>query len=178
MKKRVRKGIDIHDAADGVSEVIQRKTGRKPIIRLRDRLTYTLEERDADPRLWRIWRNMFQRCYGRHEKARYYEGIRICKRWHTYSMFFAWAQYHGYGAAMQIDRIDHAGDYCPENCRWVDRSTQMRNTRRSLWVEWRGEKVLLKELCERHGVPYGRTWQRIYKQNWSVEDAILKEPQK
>ena len=48
-------------------------------------------------------------------------GISICSEWlNDSSSFFKWALDSGYSEGLSIDRINTNGDYCPENCRWVD----------------------------------------------------------
>ncbi len=37
----------------------------------------------------------------------------------------------GYAEGLQIDRIDNNGNYEPDNCRWVTRSINSLNTRKS-----------------------------------------------
>lgn len=83
-------------------------------------------------KLYKIWKGMRQRCNDPNKSNyKYYggRGIKVCARWDNFLLF---AQDIGECPLdMFLDRIDNNGDYEPDNVRWVDRSTQMKNTRRA-----------------------------------------------
>lgn len=83
---------------------------------------------------WRSWAYMRDRCLSENHKQ-YPEwggrGIRVCDEWVDFKTGFInfLADMGTCPDGCTLDRIDVNGNYCPENCRWADKSTQNFNTR-------------------------------------------------
>ena len=90
-------------------------------------------------KLYQIWASMRKRCNKEKDKAfsNYgARGISVCDEWNnSFKSFYDWSISNGYiEGILSIDRRDNNGNYCPENCRWVNKSTQTQNTRRSIGI--------------------------------------------
>lgn len=91
----------------------------------------------SQSRLYIVFKSMHNRCERTSNKAyKYYgaRGIKVCDEWSQFEPFYDWAMQAGYDpdaprGKCTIDRIDVNGDYCPDNCRWVDMHTQAMNKR-------------------------------------------------
>lgn len=89
----------------------------------------------AGTRLYRIWKNIKSRCYNPNVlsyKDYGARGITMCPDWLcSFQAFYTWALANGYADDLTIDRINVDGRYSPDNCRWVTRAEQNRNTRKT-----------------------------------------------
>ena len=127
-------------------------------------------------RLYTIWHNMKQRCFGTTYKD-YPQwggrGITVCDEWRNdYSEFKRWALSNGYDEGLSLDRIDVNGDYDPSNCRWVDWHTQAKNRTNSMNFEVNGELKNLADLADEYGIKYGTLYQRVHLYKWPIEKAL------
>jgi hypothetical protein len=91
----------------------------------------------AGTRLHNVWKAMRERCNNPNDQ--YYadyggRGVSVCGEWDDFQIFYEWAMSHGYKpnasfGECTIDRKDVNGNYCPDNCRWVDMKAQAGNRR-------------------------------------------------
>ena len=108
------------------------------------------------------WRQMMGRCY-RPKSGNYKDyggrGITVCDEWKSNFANFLRDMGRRPDPNLTLDRIDNSKGYSKENCRWATRSEQMRNTRRSVWVEVCGQRKVMVDWSKLLGIPY-RTLQK------------------
>ena len=113
--------------------------------------------------------------YKKSNRYKYYggRGIAVCSEWKDdFMSFYDWSMANGYNDTLTIDRIDVNGNYEPNNCRWVDYTTQSRNRRSVKRVTINNETHCLSEWCEILGIKYNTVQTRIYNRGWSIEKAL------
>ena len=79
---------------------------------------------------------------------------------------------NGYDDTLTIDRIDVNGDYCPENCRWVNYTLQANNRRSNRKITYNGETHTIAEWASKTGINEKKIANRISKLGWSAEKAL------
>lgn len=129
----------------------------------------------SNTRLYRIYRDMRNRCNGLKKKDydNYYaRGITYCKEWETFEGFRDWALSNGYRDDLTIDRIDVDGNYEPSNCRWITRAEQNSNTRQNRFITYNGETHTLKQWADILGIKRTTLTSRLDLYHWSVEEAF------
>jgi hypothetical protein len=117
----------------------------------------------TNTRIHRIWKAMKARCHNKNDKLYGGRGIAVCSDWNNFEPFYKWAIENGYADNLSIDRIDPNGNYCPENCRWADASTQAKNKRLTCVATINGETRPLKEWASITGIRYDTLWKRMKK---------------
>ncbi len=126
-------------------------------------------------RIYRIWNDMRTRCYQKSHRS--YDdyggrGITVCEEWKNSSdSFIEWAFSSGYQENLTLDRIDTNGNYEPSNCRWVTRKEQCNNTRRNVFLEYKGKRKTVSQWAEELGIKDGTIRGRLNR-GWSVERAL------
>ncbi len=136
---------------------------------------------------YEIWRGMKRRCrrVGAKDYAAYGgRGIVVCGGWK--SSFAAFLEDMGERPSSDhsIDRKDGDGNYScghceecvekswPANCRWATRAEQRRNQKDVRFLEFRGDRLCLKDMAEKYGMRKGVLHSRL-EAGWSLQEALL-----
>lgn len=128
--------------------------------------------------LYRIMERMIRRC-GQTDSKQFKDyggrGITVCEEWNHPSKFLAFFMHVGQPPTPKhtIERIDNNRGYEPGNVRWATRAEQMRNTRRNVFITFRGETLCRRDMANRYGLPDWTVKKRL-KNGWTLEDALLK----
>lgn len=117
------------------------------------------------------WSAMKQRCYN--QKNKQYKdyggrGISICDIWiNDFISFYKWAIKNGWEKGLTIDRIDNDGNYEPNNCRFITREYQNRNTSRVKLIEYDGNFLTLSQFANEIGAS------KVSVAQWYREEGII-----
>lgn len=128
----------------------------------------------ARTRAYRVWKGMRQRCF--YEKAINFKdyggrGITVCDQWNK--SFQAFIDDMGSPEdGMQLDRIDHNGNYEPGNCRWVTPRTNSRNKRNNNLIEFNGVTRTITEWAAGLGITHQALHRRMNVLGWPKEKAL------
>ena len=125
--------------------------------------------------LYHTWKSMKARCCDPSSLAyKNYggRGVTICAEWlDNPEAFIDWAMTNGHEKGLEIDRINNDGNYTPENCHFVTRSENQRNTRRNHSLTFAGITQCLTAWAEELGINKNTLRGRI-NAGWSVEKAL------
>lgn len=124
-------------------------------------------------RLYRIWKQMRIRCRCvTNPTYRFYgaRGITVCPEWDSFPVFRDWALSHGYADNLSIERIDNEKDYCPENCTWIPRDMQAKNTRNVKLYTHNGKTMCHNDWARHLGIDPASLTGRI--QRHGIEMAL------
>ena len=122
-------------------------------------------------RVYRIYRNMMARCADATLPRYGGRGVKVCEHWlQSFENF-----YEDMGdpptRCHSIERKNNNGDYCPSNCRWATRKEQNRNTSRNIFLEFGGERLVLKDWAIRLGLCEATLRGRL-RRGWTVEEVL------
>ncbi len=98
------------------------------------------------------WESMIGRCYNIN-LAEYKDyggrGIFVCGRWRESFSYFLNDMGAKPSMLHSIERINNNEGYFKENCKWATRTEQSRNRRNNVWLEYRGEKMVMQDWAKR-----------------------------
>ncbi len=131
-------------------------------------------------RLYRIWKDMRQRCNNPNNKHYHLyggRGIKIDAVWETYPPFRDWALSNGYSDSLSIDRIDNDKGYSPDNCRWATQQEQMNNVSYNRHITFGGETHTVAEWERITGISRDVISYRM-KRGWETKRVLTEKPYK
>lgn len=106
---------------------------------------------------YQIWLGLPRRCYDKTRKSyKHYggRGITVCPEWrHDYPAFLAHVGRRP-GPEYSIERINNNLGYEPGNVKWGTPIEQGRNKRNNIWVQYKGERRLVIDVCVEVGLKY------------------------
>lgn len=108
----------------------------------------------AHSKVYHVWHNMMRRCHDQTNK-RFKDwggrGITVAAQWQSFKAFHKAVGDVPFAGA-QIDRIENSRGYEPGNVRWSTNTENNRNTRRTRWVMFAGQKMAVSEAAQRIGI--------------------------
>lgn len=130
--------------------------------------------------LYKKWQSMKNRCENPNSpnyKNYGGRGISVCEEWKTFWKFREWSYQNGYRDGLTIERNDVNGNYCPENCCWIESFDQNSNKRNSSFIEYGGKKQTAAQWARELGIGKDTITYRI-RAGWSPEECLFGKEKK
>ncbi len=102
-----------------------------------------------------VWLAMKQRCCNKNEPSYHNYGARgiiVCDRWKESFSAFISDMGRRPSDDHTIERVDVNGNYCPDNCIWIERRKQFSNMRKNVLITWNGETLCVSDWARRAGI--------------------------
>jgi hypothetical protein len=125
--------------------------------------------------VYNIWAMMRQRCTNPNAAnyANYgARGITVCDRWRTFAAFYA-DMGDPPSPKHTLDRIDLAGHYTPQNCRWADVETQQNNRSNGVRITAFGLTLSPPQWARRTGLSIDMIRHRVFTMGMPPEQALV-----
>lgn len=138
----------------------------------------TVTHRLSRTREYKSWLKMKERCFNPNAtQYKWYggKGITVCDRWKSSFENFLADMGKRPSPSHSIDRIDSSGNYEPDNCRWADRKTQIRNQSKTKWIYVGGQKVILAEYAESLGISCDTLTNRLRSEFFNGDILSMKD---
>ncbi len=112
---------------------------------------------------YQVWVDMRNRCIS--PRCKNYinyggRGITVCDRWSSFTSFLQDMGPRPSGR-LSIERIDNERGYSPDNCRWATYREQLRNTRRTFFIEHDGRRMCVTDWAKELGISPNTIWGRL-----------------
>lgn len=138
---------------------------------------HTLKHGYRKTRLYSIYNSMKQRC--NNPNASGYKnyggrGIMVCAEWNKpdgLKDFAEWALSNGYTDSLSLERKDVNGNYEPDNCCWIPKNQQAKNTRRTVRVIFNGSTMIMSDFAKLIKVDH-RVVSRALKEGMTAEEIV------
>lgn len=131
--------------------------------------------------LYLVYHNIIRRCYDTTviNYERYGgKGVMVCQEWRSsYKSFYDWAIENGWRKGLHIDK-DIKGNgllYSPETCCIVTPKENMNKHSKNIILDYNGQKYTVSQLAEMYKMNHKVLYDRVKKQNMSVDDALKKK---
>jgi hypothetical protein len=127
-------------------------------------------------RIYRIWRNMINRCHNKNVEAyKNYgaRGIIVCDRWKDFSAFLL--DMGEPALHMTLDRINNDDGYNKGNCRWATRKEQSNNTRQNRKITINGMTMNISQWAEHPNAVDASLISCRLGRGWDAEKAVFKD---
>ena len=136
---------------------------------------------------YEIWRGMKRRCrrVGAKDYAAYGgSGVVVCSGWKSSFATFLADMGERPSSDHSIDRQDGDGNYSCGHCEecvasgwsfifcWATRAEQRRNQKNVRFLEFRGDRLCMKDMATRYGMTKTQLHNRLAA-GWSLSDALL-----
>lgn len=132
----------------------------------------------SQSREYKIWCSMKRRCHSPDDQGYPNYGARgifVCERWRKSFVDFIADLGPRPSRRHSLERLDNAGPYSPENCRWGTDYEQSRNKRTSRYLTFRGRTMVMNDWCKELGID-SKTLRYRLGRGWSVDDALTVPP--
>ena len=120
---------------------------------------------------YKAWQNMKARLKTRWE----YAELDMAERWKVYENFKA--DLGECPAGYSLERVDNKSGYHPDNCKWIPRGDQAKNTRRQVWLTYEGRTQIAADWARERGINVNALYGRI-KRGWTIQQALGFEPRR